>query len=152
MLGDLSGGNFSSLVELGRWFAVHTIRPWLNRWERAIERALFSDEARRSHVVEFDMDELLRGDFLQRMQGYRIGRETGLYSANDLRKFEKLNPRTDPEGDVFLSPLTCSRSKQARRKISGGRHVLATTTVDARQSPANEAAAPHEESRARASR
>src|SRR5262245_17054634 len=34
LLGDLSGGNFSSLVELGRWFASHCIAPWCTRWER----------------------------------------------------------------------------------------------------------------------
>ena len=51
------------------------------------------------------MDLLVRADYLQRLQGYRIGRETGLYSANDLRRFENLNPRTDADADTFLSPL-----------------------------------------------
>jgi hypothetical protein len=33
---------FSNVVELNRGFAIHCIRPWLRRWERAIERALLS--------------------------------------------------------------------------------------------------------------
>jgi HK97 family phage portal protein len=104
VLGDLSNGSYSNVTELGRWFYQHTIMPWLTRWERAVERALFSEEGRRSHEVEFDTDLLLRGDTLQRFQCYRIGREIGIYSANDLRGFEKLNPRDDSGGDEFFSP------------------------------------------------
>ena len=105
ILGDLSNGSYSNVTELGRWFAGHTIRPWLVKWERAIERALFSADGRRNHHVEFDMDELLRGDMLTRFQAYRIAREIGVYSANELRGFERQNPRKDPEADAYLSPL-----------------------------------------------
>lgn len=105
VLGDLSNGSYSNVTELGRWFHQHTIMPWLVKLERLIERALFSDASRSSHEVEFDCDLLVRGDMLQRFQSYRIGREVGLYSANDLRKFEKLNPRSDADADVFLSPM-----------------------------------------------
>jgi HK97 family phage portal protein len=105
VLGDLSNGSYSNVTELGIWFHTHCIAPWLTKIERTIERALFSDEGRRNFEVEFDADLLMRGNMLERFQAYRIGREVGLYSANDLRKFENLNPRTDPDADVFLSPL-----------------------------------------------
>lgn len=105
ILGDLSNGSYNNVTELGRWFAGHTIRPWLVRWEKCITRALFSTEGRRDHAVAFDMDELLRGDMLQRFQAYRIGREIGVYNANELRGFEGMNPRRDPAATEFLSPL-----------------------------------------------
>lgn len=105
LLNELSNANYSNLVELRRQFAAGTIQPWLVKWEQAIRRDLFSEEGRRGFEVEFDMDLLVRGDFLQRLQGYRIGRETGLYSANDLRRFENLNPRKDADADAFLSPM-----------------------------------------------
>ena len=69
--------------------------PWLTRWERTIERSLFSDEGRRTHEVEFDADVLTRANMLERYQAYRIAREIGLNSANELRRFENMNPRTD---------------------------------------------------------
>jgi HK97 family phage portal protein len=116
VLGDLSNGSYSNVTELGRWFYQHTIMPWLTKIERTIERALFSDEARRTHEVEFDADVLVRGDMLQRFQAYRIGREVGLYSANDLRKFENLNPRTDPDADAFLSPLNMATEQTGAPK------------------------------------
>ena len=105
VLGDLSHGTYSNVTELGRWFHQHTIVPWLTRWERTIERSLFSDEGRRVHDVEFDADLLTRANMLERYQAYRIAREIGLNSANELRRFENMNPRTDPGGDEFLAPM-----------------------------------------------
>ena len=104
VLGDFQGGNYSSISEVGRWFYSHTIMPWLNRWERAVERALLTTDGRRAYEVEFDCDLLLRGDMLTRFQSYRIAREIGLYNANELRRFEKANPRSDAGGDEYLSP------------------------------------------------
>ena len=105
LLNELSNANYSNVVEMRRQFAAGTIQPWLTRWEQSIRRDLFTETGRRSHDVEFDMDLLVRADFLQRLQGYRIGRETGLYSANDLRRFEHLNARTDADAETFLSPM-----------------------------------------------
>jgi HK97 family phage portal protein len=116
VLGDLSNGSYSNVTELGIWFHTHCIAPWLCKWEKTIERALFSDEGRRSHEVEFDADVLLRGDPLKRFQCFRIGREVGLYSANDLRKFENLNPRTDADADAFLSPLNMASEQTGAPK------------------------------------
>lgn len=104
IVGHMEGMNYSAVAELGRWFLTQTITPWLVRWERLIESALFSAEGRRAYEVEFDTDLFVRGDYLQRLQGYRIGREIGLYSANDLRRFEKLNLRDDEEADAYLRP------------------------------------------------
>ncbi|HWA00390.1 MAG TPA: phage portal protein [Caulobacterales bacterium] len=121
MLADLSNANYSNVVEMRRQFAAGTIQPWLVRWEQAIARDLFSAEGRRSHEIEFDMDLLVRADFLQRLQGYRIGREVGLYSANDLRRFEHLNPRTDADADAFLAPLNMSSEQAGAPKNDNAR-------------------------------
>jgi HK97 family phage portal protein len=104
VLGSMEQSNFSNTVELNRMFAIHCIRPWLAIWERAIERALLSEQGRLSTAVEFDMDELTRGDMLARWQSYRIMREIGGATANEIRAWEKINRRTDPGGDEFLRP------------------------------------------------
>lgn len=118
VLGALENGSYSNVTELGRWFLTHTIQPWLVRWEKLIEQSLFSDNARRNYEVEFDTDLFVRGDYLQRLQGYRIGREVGLYSANDLRRFEHLNLRTDPGADEFLRPLNMVGPEQTRLPVA----------------------------------
>jgi HK97 family phage portal protein len=114
VLGDFQGGNYSSISEVGRWFYSHTILPWLNKLERSIERSLLSSTARRSFEVEFDCDLLLRGDMLQRFQSYRIAREIGMYSANELRRFENANRRTDPAGDEYLVPTNLQPEQTGR--------------------------------------
>ena len=116
VLGDLSHGTYSNVTELGRWFHQHTIVPWLTRWERTIERSLFSDEGRRTHEVEFDADVLTRANMLERYQAYRIAREIGLNSANELRRFENMNPRTDPGGDEFLAPMNMTSEQTGEPK------------------------------------
>jgi phage portal protein BeeE len=90
--------------------------PWLNRWERLIERSLLSETSRRTIEVEFDTDVLLRGDMLTRYQAYRIAREIGVANANELRKWEHLNPRTDAEAETYFSPANM-QSEQTGRPI-----------------------------------
>lgn len=114
VLGDFQGGNYSSISEVGRWFYSHTIQPWLNRWERALERALLSEAGRSSYELEFDCDLIVRGDMLTRFQSYRIAREIGLYNANELRRFEHANPRTDPGGEEFFAPANMAGEQTAR--------------------------------------
>ena len=114
VIGDFDGGNYSSISEVGRWFYSHTIMPWLNKWERAIERNLFSSMTRRALEVEFDCDLLLRGDMLTRFQAYRIAREIGVYNANELRRFEKQNRRTDPAGDEYFAPANMQQEQTAQ--------------------------------------
>jgi len=116
LLSDLSHANYANAVELNRMFAVHCIRPWCTKIERAIERSLLSEESRRTIEVEFDMDELTRGDLLVRWQSYRIMREIGGASANEIRAWEKLNPRTDPGGDEFLSPMNMQSEQTGKPK------------------------------------
>src|SRR5262245_23271994 len=119
VIGDLSHGTYSNVTELGRWFYQHTIVPWLTRWERTIERSLFSDEGRRIYETEFDADGLTRANMLERYQAYRIAREIGLNSANELRRYENMNPRTDPGGDEFLSPLNMASEQKGAPKQNG---------------------------------
>ena len=114
LLAELTNANYSNVVEMRRQFAAGTIQPWLTRWEQAITRDLFSDAGRRQYEAEFDMDLLTRADYLTRLQGYRIGREVGLYSGNDLRRFEHLNLRTDDGGDDYLAPLNMTTPESYR--------------------------------------
>jgi len=116
VLADLSNGSYSNVTELGRWFATHTITPWVRRWEAALARALFSTAGRLAYTVEFDMDVLLRGDMLTRFQAYRIAREIGLANANELRKWENMNPRTDPDAESFLAPMNMQSEQTGQPK------------------------------------
>ena len=51
---------------------------------------------------------------LTRFQAYRIAREIGVYNANELRKFEKANPRTYPEAETYLAPSNMQPEQTGR--------------------------------------
>ena len=103
MVGDLSRATFTNIEHQSIDFVVHTIRPWLVRWEQAIRRSLLTDTERTIYFAKFKVDGLLRGDFNSRMQGYATARQNGWMSANEIRALEDMN--RIPEGgggDNFL--------------------------------------------------
>lgn len=53
--------------------------------------------------AEYSVEGLLRGDTTSRAQFYRVMREVGAYSANDIRALENRPPI--PEGDTYLQPV-----------------------------------------------
>ena len=81
-------------------FVIHTLRPWLVRWEKMFKLKLFYDT---DLFAEFGVDGLLRGDYKTRMEGYSIARQNGFLTVNEIRSLENLN--TVPTGDTFLQPL-----------------------------------------------
>jgi len=103
MIGDLSRSTFSNIEHQSIDFVVHTIRPWLVRWEQAIARSLLTDEERTIYYAKFNVDGLMRGDFATRMNGYAIARQNGWMSANEIRALEDMN-KIPPEqgGDLYL--------------------------------------------------
>lgn len=119
LLGALDNASFSNISELMRSFAAHTIQPWAVRFVQTIHRSLLTSESRRTHMVEFDLMPLTRGDFLSRLQAYRIGREIGLWSANELREMESLNPREDGYADQYFSPQNMNREQTGEPRDPG---------------------------------
>ena len=101
MIGDLTRSTFSNIEHQSIDFVVHTIRPWLVRWEQAIRRSLLSDTEREIYQPRFKVEGLLRGDFHSRMQGYAIARQNGWMSANEIRALEDMN-RIPNGGDEYL--------------------------------------------------
>lgn len=103
MLADLERATFSNIEHQSLEFVIHTIRPWLVRWEQALHRDLLTPQERETYFVEFLVDGLLRGDIESRYKAYATGRQNGWLSANDIRGLENQNPIDG--GDVYLVPL-----------------------------------------------
>lgn len=104
MIGDLERATFSNIEHQSLDFVIHSLRPWLVRWEQAITRDLLEPAERASYYAEHLVDGLLRGDIGARYEAYSQGRQNGWLSANDIREMENLNPIDG--GDVYLVPLS----------------------------------------------
>lgn len=105
LVGSLDRATFSNIEHQGIDFVVHTIRPWLVRWEQAILSQLMTRDERKRYFAEHNVDGLLRGDIRSRFEAYAIGRQNGWLSADDIRGLENQNPLPDGQGKKYLVPL-----------------------------------------------
>lgn len=147
MVGDLSRATFGNIEQQSLEFVIYTLRPWLVRWEQAINRQLIRPSDRATYYAEHNIDALLRGDFASRTTGYATALQNGYMSINDVRRLENLNPI--PGGDAYhiqLNMQTVSGEPTAaelaqmtkpepapQQKQAEVRETPITVTVDARQ-------------------
>jgi hypothetical protein len=101
MIGDLENATFSNIEQQDLEFAKHCMRTWLVRWEQEINWKLFAGT---DIFVQFDLDDLLRGDFLSRQLGYQIQRQNGVISADDWAEAENKNPIGGIAGSMYIVP------------------------------------------------
>lgn len=96
-------------------FVMHTLRPWTRRIEQEIRKSLLLPSEREHFFAEFLVMDLLRGDTKSRYEAYRIGRQDGWLSANEIRAFENLNPIEN--GDAYFVSLNTAPVEQV---LEGG--------------------------------
>jgi HK97 family phage portal protein len=102
-VGILDKATFSNIEQQSLEFVTDTLLCWLVAWEQGIRRDLIIRDDVFS--VEHNVAGLLRGDIKARYEAYRIGREWGWLSADDVRALENMNPLGEGVGDVYLQPL-----------------------------------------------
>jgi HK97 family phage portal protein len=103
LLGDLSRSTNNNIEMQSQEFISYCLAPWMQRWEQAIVRDLL-DGNDEEYFVKHQANALMRGDSTARAAFYTAGRQWGLFSINDIRMLEDMNP-IGPEGDVYLSPM-----------------------------------------------
>jgi len=112
MIGDLERSTNNNIEHQSIEFVVHTIRPWLVRWEQAITRDLLIGAG--EYFAEFLVDGLLRGDFKTRSEGYASAVTTGWMTPNEVREKENLNPIEG--GDELMKPLNMAPGGEPPKK------------------------------------
>ncbi|AMS29443.1 MAG TPA: phage portal protein [Hyphomonadaceae bacterium] len=102
VVGIVDRATYSNVEHEGRALVQNALGPLAGRIEAAMLRCLLTPEERRTLYIEHDLSGLLRGDVFNRFQAYRIAREIGALSPNDIRRMENQPPI--PDGDVFHYP------------------------------------------------
>ncbi|MFH1605381.1 MAG: phage portal protein [Pseudomonadota bacterium] len=91
-------------------FVVHTLMPWLVRWEKRLDASLLTPEERAAGMYfRHSVAGLLRGDYKTRMEGYKIAIETGIMCPDEARALEDMNPRTDGNGGIYADVSSLAR-------------------------------------------
>lgn len=91
-LHSLEKATWGNLETLNQDYLTTTLRPWLVKWEKEIERKLLSTEDRASHYVEFDTTLLLRADIGTRYNAYATALTNGFMTVDEVRARENLPP------------------------------------------------------------
>jgi HK97 family phage portal protein len=93
----------TGLIEINQQFIDHTMMPYCTQWEEEINKKLL-DGGRRFYC-RFSAEGLLRGSPKDRMEAYKTGAQMGLYSIDEMRKLEDMNPLEGGIGAARLVPL-----------------------------------------------
>lgn len=109
-VGILDKATFSNIEQQSLEFVTDTMLPWLVAWEQAIRRDLIVND--KVFFAEHNVEGLLRGDIKSRYEAYRIGREWGWLSADDVRSRENMNPLPGGVGQGYLQPMNMSPAGQ----------------------------------------
>ena len=110
MIADLDRATFSNIEQQSLEFVMHTMTPWAERWEAAIEADLMLDGDELE--VEFDFANLMRGDAASRSAYYQSGIQNGWLTRNEARIAENLNPLQGL--DQPLRPLNMVQEEDAQ--------------------------------------
>jgi HK97 family phage portal protein len=103
LIGDLSKASYNSMEQLSIEFVRTTLRPYLVNIESELNRKLFRESERGTYYTKMSVEGLLRGDSQARANFYREMLQTGVFSINEVRRFEDMNPIEN--GDEHLVPL-----------------------------------------------
>lgn len=100
MLQHLLRSTFNNVEQLGIDFVTYSLMPWLKLWEQELWFKLLTPEEKETHDFRFNVNGLLRGDSAARREWYRTMVTLGVFSRNEVRELEEMNPVEG--GDVCL--------------------------------------------------
>jgi len=102
LVGDLSRATFSNIEQLALEFVKMTLSTWIVRWEQELWRCVLTDEEKdKGFYFKHNLNSLLRGDFLSRMQGYSVMLQNGISNIDEVRDLEDWNPAPNGAGEGF---------------------------------------------------
>jgi HK97 family phage portal protein len=92
MAGDLTHATFSNVEHLGQDYVTFCLMNWIRRWEDALWRCVLTpDEQSAGYYFKFNLNSLMRGDFISRMGGYASGLQNGVFCIDNVCDLEDMN-------------------------------------------------------------
>ena len=105
-LQDLTGATYSNVEQQDLHLVKHLIGQWAAALEGEMNLKLFG-RMNGGKYVEHNLDGLLRGDFLTRMNGLARSVQSGILTPNEARALENRPQHLDPAADqLFMQGAT----------------------------------------------
>lgn len=91
-------------------FLTYTLRPYLSRIEKAMMKKLLLPSQRQDHLIEFNLEGLLRADTQARSTFFSTALQNGWMSRNEVRAKENMGPVDG--GDILTVQTNLTRLSQ----------------------------------------
>jgi len=95
----LDNATYSNIEHQNLEFLQTTFRPYAIRWEQGMENALLKPQEKGSWQIRFNLNALLRADTEARGNFYSQMVQNGLFSRNEVRSLEDVNPSDQAGAD-----------------------------------------------------
>jgi HK97 family phage portal protein len=115
-LKDLSKSSFNNIESEQRSFVSDSLLPWSVLLEQSFNMQLLTPaEFRLGYYTKHIFEGLLRGNSAERADFYSKMLDRGVFSINEVRELEDLNPVEG--GDIHLVPLNFTTLENAGKPI-----------------------------------
>ncbi|ELW9236319.1 phage portal protein [Proteus mirabilis] len=114
MVQNTDRATFNNIENLGIGFINYSLVPYLIRIEQRINAGLVKASKQGTFYAKFKTGALLRGDMKSRFEAYSTGINWGIYSPNECRELEELNPREG--GDIYLTPMNMTTKPETQKQ------------------------------------
>jgi len=90
--------SYNSMEQANIEFVQETLDPLDERLSQTIYKDVLTSQEQMRFVARFNINKLLKGDTAARTAYYNTMRQNGIYSANDIRRFDDMDIISDEEG------------------------------------------------------
>lgn len=92
IINDLEHATFSNIEHQGIEFVTYGLGSWIEKLEQEYARKLLREKEKKNTYFKHNVNRLLRTDVKAKAEHYRLMSDIGVYSINDIRALEDLNP------------------------------------------------------------
>lgn len=137
LLQDLERATNNNIEHQSLDHVRYCLKPWAVRVEQEVTRKLLSG----SFFAEFDMKDIMRGDFASQTAGFQVLRNIGVLSTNDILLAMRKNPISEEDGgDVrtvqgAMIPLQALTTDQWQNAQGGQEEAQQSGADVARENP-----------------
>lgn len=92
MINEMGEATYNNVEHQGIEFVTYGIGSWIEKLEQEYARKLLREVEKNTHYFKHNVNRLLRTDVKARAEFYRLMSDVGVYSINEIRSLEDLNP------------------------------------------------------------
>lgn len=104
MIGHYEGANFNSSEQMMLSFINNTVRPYVCLIDEEFTYKVFQNRDEHNHYTKLEMKGLMQGDVKTRAEWIKMMLGLGVYSIDEVRALEDLNPLPDDLGKIRVIP------------------------------------------------